>query len=99
MFCGPAKEIIFFQKREKTDRLRTDGQKGDKRAEKEKNIASDKSHAFIYTLIMTTTVVCHVPSSSIVGSALGGKSSLVVTAENDGVLLYKTSLSSSFARG
>ena len=86
-----AKEIIFFQKREKTD---SDGQKGDKRAEKEKNIASDKSHAFIYTLIMTTTVVCHVPSSSIVGSALGGKSSLVVTAENDGVLLHKTSLSS-----
>jgi hypothetical protein len=39
-----AKEIIFFQKREKTD---SDGQKGDKRAEKEKNIASDKSHAFI----------------------------------------------------
>ena len=49
---------------------------------------------YIYIIIMTTTVVCHVPSSSIVGSALGGKSSLVVTAENDGVLLHKTSLSS-----
>jgi len=39
---------------------------------------------------MTTTEVCHVPSSSIVGSALGPARSLVVTAENDGVLLYKT---------
>ena len=30
------------------------------------------------------------PSSSIVGSTLGPARSLVVTAENDGVLLYKT---------
>ena len=46
-----AKEIIFFQKREKTDdRLMTDGQKGDKTAEKEKNFfaSSDKSHAYTY---------------------------------------------------
>jgi len=42
---------------------------------------------------MTTSRVCRVPSSSIVGSALGPKQSLVVTAENDGVLLYKTSSS------
>ena len=76
----------------------TDGQKGDKKKsrkrEKHRNRQTNHTH-YIYIIIMTTTVVCHVPSSSIVGSALGGKSSLVVTAENDGVLLHKTSSLSS----